>query len=103
MSYDLDTIKKELASGDAQLFDVREQEEWDAGHLKDAALVPLSSLNEGACLVDLDKSKKVYLHCRSGQRVLSAAPILEDLGFDSVTPLGEGFDALVSEGFEEAE
>ena len=44
----LETMKEELASGEAQLFDVREPEEAAAGQLKDAALVPLSALQEGA-------------------------------------------------------
>ena len=46
-SYDLSTIRAELASGEAQLFDVREPEEAAAGQLKDASLVPLSALQEG--------------------------------------------------------
>ena len=43
---------------------------------------------------------KTYLHCRSGQRVHMAAPLLEDLGIGEVIPLDEGFVELVTEGFE---
>ena len=37
----LDTVKKALAAKKAVLLDVREKSEWDAGHLKDARLLPL--------------------------------------------------------------
>lgn len=99
MSYDIEDIKDELESGEAQLLDVREQEEWDAGHLAQARLVPLSLLRDGECDESLNKSLKTYIHCRSGQRVLQAAPLLEQMGFEDVTPLGEGFESLMAEGF----
>ncbi len=95
----LEEMKSELEKGEAQLFDVREQEEWDAGHLKLANLVPLSSLNYGE-EPQADKNKKTYLHCRSGNRVYSAAPILGQMGFSDVIPLNEGFEELCDEGFE---
>jgi rhodanese-related sulfurtransferase len=98
MSYDLFDIKDELEAGTAQLLDVREQDEWDAGHLSDAKWVPLSKLNEGIA-PDCDKSITTYIHCRSGRRVLQAAPLLENLGFSKVIPLDEGFEALMAEGF----
>ena len=50
----------------------------------------------------LDHSKKTYIHCRSGQRVQVAAPLLEEIGFSDVTALDEGFMELADEGFEEA-
>ena len=98
----LDDIKAEINNGAAQLFDVREADEWAAGHLIKAVHVPLSGLKNDVVPEGLDKSKKTYLHCRSGARVQVAAPILEDLGFDEVEPLAEGFDELVDEGFDQA-
>ena len=99
----LSTLQQELEAGTAQLVDVREQAEWDAGHLKSAKLSPLSDLESGEFHKELDKNLKTYLHCRSGNRVHMAAPIMEDLGFETVIPLSEGFDELVGEGFEEGE
>ena len=100
MSYDLDDVKDQIEDGDAQLLDVREQDEWDAGHLSEATLVTLSSLSEGKAPEGLDKAKTTYIHCRSGRRVLQAAPILESMGFETVVPLDEGFEALMAEGFQ---
>jgi len=102
MSYDLSKIEEEVKAGTAKLLDVREQDEWDAGHLKNAELLQLSLIQNGEIPESLDKSLKTYLHCRSGQRVHMAAPLLTQEGFSEVIPLSEGFDSLVEEGYEEA-
>ena len=49
--------QEELASGDAQLFDVREPTETAAGRLRSAICVPLSELREGKVSAELDTSK----------------------------------------------
>jgi len=95
-------LKDELEAGTAQLFDVREPDEWAAGHLTQAISVPLSGLKENQLPDGLDKAKKTYLHCRSGRRVLTAKPLLDGMGFDDVVTLDEGYDALVELGFEKA-
>ncbi len=102
MSGAIQKLKDDLKKGKAQLLDVREEEEWEAGHLKIASLVPLSGLMEGQNPQGFDKNKITYLHCRSGHRVFQAAPLLEELGFREVIPLKEGFDELVRLGFEQA-
>lgn len=92
---------EEINSGEAVLLDVREQQEYDEGHLNTAKLVPLSALQAGQeppSGLDLDKNRKTYLHCRSGRRVYTAAPILEKMGFHNVIPLNEGYIDLKSEG-----
>jgi len=96
----LEVMKEELQNGRAQLLDVREQQEWNAGHLVEARLACLSELQVGIEPDDADLNKKTYLHCRSGVRVLTAAPILEGMGFREVIPLGEGFSELVTLGFD---
>lgn len=104
MSEILKDLKKELTEGTAQLLDVREQNEWDDGHLKGAILVPLSKLKSGEIENQdkLDFNKKTYLHCRSGGRVQMAAPILKAKGFNNLIPLGQGFSELVENGFEKS-
>jgi len=102
MPYQLENIEAEVKAGTAKLLDVSEQDEWNAGHLVNAKLVPLSEIRENNIPSELDKSVKTYLHCRSGQRVHAAAPLLEQAGFANIIPLSEGFDSLVEEGFEEA-
>jgi rhodanese-related sulfurtransferase len=99
-------VKKALAGGKAVLLDVREKGEWDDGHLKDAKLLPLSSLKGGAKAEDVakvaPKDKIVYCHCGSGVRCLKAADELKKLGYD-VRPLKPGYKDLLKAGFEPAE
>jgi rhodanese-related sulfurtransferase len=102
----LDTVKKNLKAGKAVLLDVREQKEWDEGHLKDAKLVPQSKLKAEATLAELlktlPKDKVIYTHCRAGGRALVCGAILKKHGFD-VRPLKDGYEKLVEAGFEKAE
>lgn len=105
----LDTVKMRLAEKKAVLVDVREQKEWDAGHLEKAKLVPLSKLRKEtdleklakALVKDLPKDKIIYTHCRSGVRCVAAADVLEKLGYD-VRPLKSGYQDLLDAGFPKA-
>ena len=44
----LEVIKSSVENKSAVLLDVREQAEWDAGHLADAQFIPLSQLKESS-------------------------------------------------------
>jgi phage shock protein E len=99
----LETVQQAVAEGKALLVDVREQGEWDNGHLKAAQLLPLSRLGGDGFVVPatIPKDRPVYLHCRSGARCLKAAEILKPLGYD-VRPLKAGYPELLKQGFEKA-
>jgi ubiquinone/menaquinone biosynthesis C-methylase UbiE/rhodanese-related sulfurtransferase len=105
----VDDVKRLLADGTAKLIDVREEGEWEDGHLAVADLIPLSTLRSlpadqlsKKLAEKLPKDKIIYCHCRSGGRVLAATPILEQLGYD-IRPLALGYSALVDKGFQKAE
>ena len=104
----LKLVKSRVEAETAALLDIREQAEWKAGHLKVAVFVPLSELKKSnpskevqKVLSSLNKNEPIYLHCRSGRRVLTATPLLKRMGFD-VRPLKAGFDELRKNGFEVA-
>ena len=62
----------------AVLLDVRESDEWDAGHIPGAKHVPrgyLESRVEG--IVGNDRSQRVIIYCASGQRSALAANTLQ--------------------------
>ena len=90
----------------AILVDVREEEEWDAGHLADARLLPLSQLEKGVApeklAKTLSKDKIIYLHCAAGGRCLTAADALKKQGYDA-RPLKPGYKQLLKSGFTKAE
>lgn len=99
----LPVAKKNLEEKKAVLFDVREQGEWDAGHLATAKLMPLSKLKAGAKpgAADAKEGTIVYCHCKAGKRAVEAAALLRKMGYDA-RPLAEGYDALLKAGFEKA-
>ncbi|MFN0019384.1 MAG: rhodanese-like domain-containing protein [Pirellulaceae bacterium] len=101
----LDTVKQNLKDGKAVLVDVREQKEWDEGHIAGALFMPKSKLDiekEAADLAKkLDKNKIVYTHCRAGRRALACGEILKKQGFD-VRALKPGYEELIKAGFEKA-
>lgn len=96
------TVQRGVAEKKAVLVDVREKKEWEDGHLRDARLLPLSTLERGVGKEDLARvipqDKVIYLHCALGGRCLQAAAILKKQGYD-VRPLKLGFDALLDAGF----
>lgn len=105
----LTQIKAQVDAGKAFVVDVREVEEWDAGHLKQAVFLPLTKLRlnqERGTLRELTAElarsvpagARIYCHCRSGRRVLVAAPILRQMGYDA-WPIKPGFGELRDAGW----
>ncbi len=68
--------------GGARLVDVREHDEWDAGHAPDATHIPLGEL--GARYTEIPQDGPVYLICRSGARSNQAAHALAGAGWDAI-------------------
>lgn len=69
------------------LLDVRTQKEFkDDGYIKNAKLIPLGALESNLHM--LDKTKKVLIYCRSGNRSVSAARVLEKNGFEPINLSG---------------
>lgn len=105
----LDLVKAAMAKKEAVLVDVREQGEWDEGHIDGALLVPLSWLKEESTsdsfaerlAAKLPAKKILYLHCRSGGRARTAASMLRKQGYDA-RPLKAGFEELRRAGFGDA-
>jgi rhodanese-related sulfurtransferase len=67
--------------GGAYLLDVREDDEWDAGHVPGAVHIPLGEL--GARYTELDRDRPLYVICRSGNRSARAAQALAGAGWDA--------------------
>lgn len=70
------------------LLDVRTQEEYDGGHIKDSVLIPVDKLKGGAENKLKDKEAVIFVYCRSGNRSTTAANILVELGYKNVYNLG---------------
>jgi rhodanese-related sulfurtransferase len=64
---------------DLHLLDVREDDEWRAGHIAGAQHIPLGQLRER--LAEIPKDRPILAVCRSGSRSESAARGLRTLGY----------------------
>ncbi len=80
----LDRDKK----GEFLLLDVRQPEEYEAGHIPGAMFIPLGELE--ARQGELDRGKKIIAYCRSGRRSMAAAIALCGLGFKGIHHLDGG-------------
>jgi molybdopterin/thiamine biosynthesis adenylyltransferase/rhodanese-related sulfurtransferase len=93
-------VHEQVGNG-AVIVDVREPEEWAAGHIPGAIHVPKSyfeSRIEGAVP---DRSDHVVLYCASGNRSAWAARTLtEDLGYEHVESMTGGFTLWKDRGYE---
>ena len=93
-------VREQVGNG-AVIVDVREPEEWGAGHIPGAVHVPKSYLEsriEGAVP---DHEKHVVLYCASGNRSAWAArTLIEDLGYEHVESMSGGFTLWKDRGYE---
>ena len=70
------------------LLDVRTQEEFEAGHIAGAVLLPYDEIALKAATVLPDKEKEIVLYCRSGRRSAIAKKALVELGYKDVEDFG---------------
>jgi hydroxyacylglutathione hydrolase len=79
------------------VIDVRNQSEWDAGHIAGARHIQLGSLE--ARLNEVPRDGVVVVHCQTGRRSAIAASLLAARGFANIINLQGGYAAWASAGF----
>ena len=70
------------------ILDVREQDEYDAGHIPGAILIPYTQIEEKADEMLPDKEQLILVYCRSGRRSKIAAEALVELGYTNIKEFG---------------
>ena len=70
------------------ILDVREQDEYDAGHIPGAILIPYTRIEEEASEKLTDKDQLILVYCRSGRRSKIAADALVELGYTNIREFG---------------
>jgi rhodanese-related sulfurtransferase len=80
---------------DAHLLDVREQEEWDAGHVDGSQHIPIGELL--GRLAEIPTDREVVVVCRVGSRSAQVTAYLGQQGYDMVNLTG-GLEAWVAAG-----
>ena len=81
--------KDMMDSQDIIILDVREQDEYDSGHIPGAVLLPVGTIDEEtAAEVIPEKDSTVLVYCRSGNRSRQAADKLARLGYTNIVEFG---------------
>lgn len=88
----------ELRDQGAFVLDVREPDEWAAGHIPGATLIPLGELP--ARLSEVPRDQTVLVYCRTGRRSATGRDILKAAGFANVTSLAGGINEWKAAGYE---
>jgi phage shock protein E len=85
-------LAKRLVKEGAVLLDVRQQDEWDEGHLEGAKLLPVAELESRLAEVERltggDKTKPIVVYCQAGGRAGRAKSMLAEAGYTHVTNMG---------------
>lgn len=84
-----DEAKEMMDSQEVVILDVREQDEFDSGHIAGAVLLPVGSISEATAAEVIPKKDSVVLvYCRSGNRSKTASEKLVELGYTKVYEFG---------------
>ena len=70
------------------ILDVREQDEYDAGHNPGAILIPYTQIEAQAEDQLTDKDQLILVYCRSGRRSKIAADAIAELGYTNIKEFG---------------
>lgn len=94
-SISVQEASEQFANG-AYLLDVREQSEWNEGHVDGAVLIPLGELSSR--ISELPTDQDVLIICRSGNRSGQARDLLRSAGMMNTTSVSGGMNAWIAAG-----
>ena len=86
----------EMMNDNVIILDVRSQEDFDEGHIRNAILLPHTEIKEKAESSFPDKDAKILVYCRTGFRSDLASNDLVSLGYTAVYNMG-GLDDWTGE------
>ena len=89
------TLNEKIQAGAVTLSDVREWSEFAGGRVAGAKLIPLGQLAHRT--EEIDRSREVFVMCRTGRRSGEAAARLASLGFDNIVNVSGGLEAWKKE------
>lgn len=93
---DVQTVAEIKERDDVVLLDVREQWEYDEGHIPGVTLIPMAEV--GGRMSEIPTDKEVIVTCRSGNRSGQVAEFLRSQGYDNVHNMAGGILAWEAAG-----
>ena len=94
---DVHTVASIKDQDDVFVIDVREQWEYDEGHIPGVTLIPMNEVPNR--LDEIPTDKDVIVTCRTGNRSGQVTDYLRQIGFDNVHNMSGGIVAWESEGY----
>jgi sulfur-carrier protein adenylyltransferase/sulfurtransferase len=93
------SAREEIERGQAVLIDTREPHEWDESRIEGGKLVPPATVAERVPELVPDRSARLILYCRVGNRSARAADALKsELGYENVASIAGGIEAWTGQG-----
>lgn len=93
LEIDCHTVKTRLDQGaDFLLLDCRERDEYDAVHISQATLLPMSEIQERVEELSHHKASEIVVYCHHGIRSLNVAIWLRQQGYANVKSMSGGID-----------
>ncbi|MZR63660.1 rhodanese-like domain-containing protein [Alcanivorax sp. DP30] len=93
-SISAEQLKQEMASNKGPIvIDVRDEDEYLAGHIPGAIMVPAKNIEHHLDMLEQYKKDEIVLYCVSGRRASAAATALENAGFKKVRLLEGNYPA----------
>jgi len=87
-----------IAKGGVVIVDVRTADEFAEGHIADARNIDINATDFAAQLAKLDKTKPTLVHCQAGGRSTRALKTFQELGFEHLIHLDDGFGGWADAG-----
>lgn len=88
----------QMRESGAFVLDVREPNEWEAGHIPGATLIPLGELESR--LDEIPKDQEILVVCRSGNRSAQARDLLKNKGINLVSSMAGGMNQWAAKSYD---
>jgi rhodanese-related sulfurtransferase len=98
-SISVDALAERIDAGKApMIIDVRSEDEYLAGHVPGAQLIPHDQMSSYVESLAAHKDTEIVLYCKSGRRAGMAGDVLEEAGFSNLKILDGSFQAWSAAG-----
>jgi rhodanese-related sulfurtransferase len=85
----LDAFKSQMDATDVYVIDIREESDYEAGHIEGAVNIPIRTLAEN--LNQIPSDRPVVIYCASGLRAGLSLSVLRSLGYDNIRAYAGGW------------
>ena len=87
-----------MQNAEARIVDVREQDEWEEGHIPNAVHISRDTIESAVEEKFPDKNAMIICHCGGGGRSALAAQSLQKIGYKNVRSMAGGLKAWKAAG-----